>query len=177
MDVLPREVPVAALNITANAADVGYTHGQTIMYGTLILLHILSATIWTGGHIVLAVVVLPRVLRARSAEMLLDFESAYERIGMPALVVQVVTGLLLAHRLVPDVGQWFDMTNPMSHPIAAKLVLLALTVGFAMSARFRVLPVLSEKNLTVMAWHIVSVTIISILFVAVGVSFRSGWLY
>jgi putative copper export protein len=147
------------------------------MYGILLLLHLLSATIWTGGHIVLSVVVLPKVLRARSPEMLLDFESAYEKIGMPALIVQVVTGLLLAYRFVPNVGQWFNMANPISHAITAKLILLALTVGFAINARFHVIPVLSQKNLGVMAWHIIAVTTFSVLFVAVGISFRTGWLY
>ena len=36
------------------------------MFGLLLSLHILAATIWTGGHIVLNVVVLPRVLKERS---------------------------------------------------------------------------------------------------------------
>ena len=147
------------------------------MYGTLLLLHILAATIWTGGHIVLAVVVLPKVLREKSPEQLLDFESVYEKIGMPALIVQVATGLLLAHRLEPQIGQWFNMANPVSHGIAAKLTLLLLTVCFAIDARFRVVPVLSENNLRDMAWHIIPVTILSILFVVIGVSFRTGWLH
>lgn len=147
------------------------------MYGILLLLHLLSATVWTGGHIVLAVVVLPRVLEERSPEMLLAFESVYEKIGMPALIVQVVTGLLLAHRLVPDIGEWFNMANPVSHSISAKLILLALTAGFAVNARFRVIPALSKDNLEVMAGHIVAVTVLSVLFVIVGVSFRTGWLY
>ncbi len=153
------------------------TYGSKIMYGILLLLHLLSATVWTGGHIVLAVVVLPRVLEERSPELLLAFESVYEKIGMPALIVQVLTGLLLAYRLVPDIGEWFTMANPVSHPIAAKLILLALTAGFAVNARFRVIPALSKDNLEVMAGHIVAVTVLSVLFVIVGVSFRTGWLY
>ncbi|HNU82460.1 MAG TPA: hypothetical protein PKO05_03380 [Thermoanaerobaculia bacterium] len=36
------------------------------MYATILLLHILGATIWTGRHLVLAVTILPRFLRARS---------------------------------------------------------------------------------------------------------------
>ncbi len=147
------------------------------MYGLLLLLHILAATIWTGGHIVLSVVVLPKVLREGSPEALLSFESVYEKIGMPALIVQVVTGLMLAYRMVPDISQWFDMSNPISHAILAKLTLLALTFGFAIDARFRVIPTLSASTLKVMAWHIVPVTLFSILFVVVGVSFRTGWLY
>lgn len=53
------------------------------MYGILLLLHILSATIWTGGHIALSVAVLPSALKESSPEALLDFESAYEKVGMP----------------------------------------------------------------------------------------------
>ncbi|MFM4994873.1 CopD family protein [Aeromonas sanarellii] len=142
-----------------------------------LLLHILAATIWTGGHIVLSVVVLPRVLRERSPARLLEFESVYEKIGMPALIIQVITGLYLAYRMLPDVSQWLDFSNPVAHPILLKLSLLVLTLGFAMSARFRVIPHLSEKNLVTMAWHIIPVTIISILFVITGVSFRTGWFY
>jgi|SRR5690554_644779 len=147
------------------------------MYGLLLLLHILAATIWTGGHIVLAVVVLPKILRERSPEALLSFESVYEKIGMPALIVQIITGIMLAHRLVPDVTQWFNPANPAALGIMAKLGLLALTMGFAIHARLRVIPKLSAETLKLMAWHIVPVTIFSILFVFVGVSFRTGWLY
>jgi putative copper export protein len=59
----------------------------------------LAATTWTGGHLVLSIVVLPPVLKERSPSELLRFESVYDKIGMPALVVQVVTGLMLAQRL------------------------------------------------------------------------------
>ena len=143
----------------------------------MFLLHVLAATVWTGGHLVLATTVLPRVLRNRSPEDLLSFESAYERIGIPSLLVQVATGLWLAHRLVPNVAHWFDLANPVSRPIAAKLVLLAMTIAFAADARLRVIPNLTEDNLSSMAWHIIPVTIISVLFVVVGVAFRTGWLY
>lgn len=147
------------------------------MYGTLLLLHILAATIWTGGHIVLSVVILPKVLREKSPEQLHSFESVYEKIGMPALIIQVITGLMLAYRLLPDISLWLDVSNPIAHGILAKLTLLTLTVIFALDARFRVIPALSKDNLTDMAWHIVPVTLFSILFVVVGVSFSTGWLY
>jgi len=147
------------------------------MYGLLLLLHLLAATIWTGGHIVLSLAILPRALRERSAHQLLQFESAYEKIGMPALFVQIVTGLMLAHRMLPDFNQWLNFSNPLSRPLMLKFTLLALTAVIALHARFRVIPYLCDKNLTLMAWHIVPVTILSVLFVFAGVSFRTGWLY
>lgn len=147
------------------------------MYGWLLLLHILAATIWTGGHIVLSLVVLPRVLKEKSLEQLHQFESGYEKIGMPALIIQIITGFMLAHRLLPDISQWFNLANPIAHVLLVKFSLLALTLGFAISARFRVIPKLTCDNLSLMAWHIIPVTIFSILFVVAGVSFRTGWLY
>jgi len=50
-------------------------------------LHLLATGIWPGGHIVLSIVVFPRALRERSPEQLLQFESVYEKIGMPALII------------------------------------------------------------------------------------------
>lgn len=91
----------------AGGVRTGRTHAAirqptTAMYEIALLLHILAATIWTGGHIVL--------------------------------------------------------------------------FAFAIDARLRVLPHLSADWLTAMAWHIVPVTILSILLVVAGVSFRTGWL-
>lgn len=146
------------------------------MHGLLLATHILAATIWTGGHIILSCVILPRVLKHRDAQALEQFESAYEKIGMPALIIQIITGLMLAYTMLPDVALWFDFSNPVAHGIVAKLTLLGLTVLFALDARFRVVPKLSADNLVDMAWHIVPVTLFSILFVLVGVSFRTGWL-
>lgn len=147
------------------------------MHGILLATHLLCATIWTGGHIVLSAVVLPGVLRERSPQKLLSFESAYEKVGMPALMIQVITGLILSYQLLPNVSLWFDTTNPLSKGILIKLSLLALTVIFAIDARFRVMPKLSKDNLLDMTLHIIPVTVFSILLVIVGVSFRTGWLF
>ncbi|MPW28545.1 copper resistance protein CopD [Agarivorans sp. B2Z047] len=144
-------------------------------YSLLLLAHLIAATIWTGGHIVLCLVILPKVLRAKSPEMLLDFEQAFEKVGMPALIIQVITGLLLAYHWLPDVSLWFSMNNPISHGIAGKLLLLALTFGLALDAKLRVLPKLSSNNLWDMALHIIAVTFLSVGFVALGLSFRLAW--
>lgn len=147
------------------------------MYDGLLLLHVLSATVWTGGHLVLALAVLPRALRERSPARLLEFESAYERVGLPALAVQVATGLALAYRMVPRPARWLTFADPVSALIGVKLVLLAVTVALALDARLRLIPRLSERRLRALAWHIVPVTIAGVLFVVAGVAFRTGWLY
>lgn len=144
------------------------------MYATLIFLHVLGATVWTGGHLVLAFTVLPRALRQRSPQVLLDFEQGYERIGMPALLVQIVTGLWMAYLMVPDVASWFSAGTPVTRAIGLKLLLLLLTALIAAHARLRVIARLSPATLPLMAWHVGAVTLLAVCFVAVGVSFRFG---
>lgn len=144
------------------------------MYATALFLHVLGATIWTGGHLVLALAWLPRVLQERSPEQLLRFEQGYERIGMPALVLQIVTGLWMAYQMVPSVAQWLSPDTPVARAIALKLVLLLCTALIAAHARLRVIPRLSADTLPLMAWHVGAVTLLSVGFVAVGVSLRFG---
>ena len=143
------------------------------MYRLILLLHILGATIWVGGHLVLALRILPSVLRARSAAMLLDFEKKYEPLGMTALATQIVTGLWLASQLVPT-ELWLSLGNPYSRMVVMKLACLALTAAFAIDARFRVLPRLRDENVHAMVPHISGVTMLGVLFVVAGVGFRTG---
>lgn len=146
------------------------------MYALMLFLHVLGATVWTGGHLVLALTWLPRVLREGSPEQLLRFEQGYERIGMPALVLQIVTGLWMAYQMVPSVAQWLSPDTPVARAIALKLVLLLCTALIAAHARLRVIPRLSADTLPLMAWHVGAVTLLSVGFVAVGVSLRFGGL-
>jgi putative copper export protein len=144
------------------------------MYQLMLILHVLGATIWTGGHLVLAITILPQALRRRDAELIRGFESRYERIGIPALLVQVVTGIWLAYRMLPDPGAWFGFESSAASHISVKLLLLLLTVVFAIDARVRIIPRLSAETLPSLAWHIIPVTIFSVLFVVVGVGVGTG---
>jgi len=121
----------------------------------------------------LTAVILPRALKTRSVEVLRDFENRYERIGIPALVIQVVTGLWLASQFVPF-SLWFQWDSPLSRAVVFKLALLGLTAMLALDARLRIIPRLSPERLGSLAWHIMPVTLISVLFVFGGVVFRVG---
>lgn len=146
------------------------------MYSYILLIHVLAATIWTGGHLVLALTILPRVLRLRDPQILLAFESSFERTGMTALLVQVVTGCWMAYTIKPDIASWFSLSEFPSRLIMLKLGLLLATLIVAMDARYRVIPNLSAATLPMMARRVVLVTLLSVGFVIVGVSFRGGLL-
>lgn len=139
-------------------------------YYLALSLHILGASVWAGGHLVLAVAILPSALRAQRAATVSEFERNFERVGLPALALQIITGLWLAHHLLGGPGNWFD-DNPVAH---VKLGLLAATLGLAVHARLRVIPKLTDDTLTTLAWHIRLVTIAAVLFVLAGASIRFG---
>jgi uncharacterized membrane protein len=83
------------------------------VYGLLIVLHVLGATIWTGGHLVLVTGFLPAALRDRDPNVLSQVESRYERVGMPALVVQVITGVPTVGFGVSHLGGWYMVVLPL----------------------------------------------------------------
>lgn len=142
-------------------------------YYIVLSLHVLGATIWAGGHLVLAVTILPEALRRHRAATVTEFEQRFERIGLPALAVQIVTGLWLAERLLGSPDHWLD-GNSVARTVQVKLGLLAVTVGLAVHARFRVIPKLSDATLPTLAWHIRIVTLAAVLFVLAGASIRFG---
>lgn len=145
------------------------------MFNYLLILHLLGAAIWTGGHLILALVILPKVLSSRNLDALLQFEQQFEKIGMPALAIQIITGLWMAHNILPNVSAWFAFDNDISILIGIKLILLLMTATVAMHARFWVIPRLSADNLNGFAVNIILVTLLSVTFVVVGTLFRTGF--
>ncbi len=45
-----------------------------MLFKILVILHTLGATVWTGGHLVLAVTVLPKALKSRNPDLIHQFE-------------------------------------------------------------------------------------------------------
>lgn len=144
------------------------------MYKYILVIHILAATVWTGGHLVLALAFLPRILRERSVEGLLAFESSYEKWGMSALLIQVLSGLWLAYIRLPDITAWFSGGDFSARLIQLKLTLLGLTLAVAMDARLRIIPTLSADTLPAMGLRVRLITLLSVAFVIVGTTFRTG---
>jgi putative copper export protein len=152
-------------------------HASPTLYRILIALHLVGASVWIGGHLMLATTILPRAIRDREPSIILDFEKGFERIGLPSLLLQVVTGLLLAYRWLPEIGAWFKLDSTVSIYVVTKLALLTATLGLALNARFRVIPNLNRENMHVLACHIVLVTVMSIGFLLAGVAIRTGGLF
>lgn len=146
------------------------------MYKLVVMLHLLGASIWVGGHLILCLGVLPPALRACDPAPIRAFEQRFEKLGIPALLIQVATGLWLAHYWIPDPVQWVRFETPQAVLIAAKLGLLALTAALGLHARLALIPRLTAATLPQLARHIAAVTLLAVGFVIAGSGIRLGGL-
>ncbi len=140
----------------------------------LVIVHALAATVWTGGHLVLDLGVLPRALREQNADRIRDFEAIFEPLGLTALAIQVITGLWMGSILLPGFDGLLDPASPIGVLVGTKLLLLGATAALAVHARLRLIPNLTDTNLGGLAWHIRAITALAIAFVVVGALIRLG---
>ena len=145
----------------------------------LLVLHLIAATIWVGGHLVLAIGYLPKALKHKDFSYIGNFEKTYEPIGMPSLAVLIIKGILMAYDYNAGFSSWFSFATPIERVVSLKLIFLLTTICFAISAQTRVLPKLRKgqlNKLPEMAVHIICVTLIGVLMVILGSLVRIGGL-
>ncbi|HRJ48960.1 MAG: CopD family protein [Phycisphaeraceae bacterium] len=142
----------------------------------LLIAHVLGASVWIGGHVVLLAVVIPQARGQGDVTPVRNFERSFGRIGLAALAVQVVTGPILASRWI---GGWPSIFTTPTHPahlVLAKVALLIAIVVLATHATHRLLPKLSMATLGRFTRHAWLVTLLSVALAIAGVSIRTGWL-
>lgn len=142
----------------------------------LLIVHLIAASIWVGGHLYLVICILPKVLRQRNPASLLQFEKAYEPIGMTALLLLVITGIWMTVQFGIAPSRWFSFSSPIERVTSTKLLLLFCTLCFAVSAQLRVIPKLKgdAKKLPEMAVHIVGVSLLGLAMLVLGSFVRYG---
>ena len=145
-----------------------------MLFQILVILHTLGATVWVGGHLILAVSVLPKALKQQEPALIQDFESNFESFGLAALLLQVITGLGLAWIYIPNLKTFLQFDGYLSTYIAIKLGLLLLTLGLAIHARIFIIPKLTKETLNSLAYHIMGITILAVVFVIMGAGIRVG---
>ncbi|MBS0191078.1 MAG: CopD family protein [Phycisphaerales bacterium] len=142
----------------------------------LVIFHVLGASVWVGGHIVLLVVTIPSARRRGEVAPIREFEAAFSRVGLVALLVQVATGFALASRWVGEWRSILSSPNSAAHLVLTKLGLLALIVGLGTHASRRIVPGLTIQTLPRFVRHAWLVTGLSVALVICGVSVRFGGL-
>lgn len=138
----------------------------------VIFVHIICATIWTGGHLILTLGFLPKALAKNDFSIIEQFESKFERIGIPALFLSLVTGIYMAIVYTTNFFA-FDFSDHHNKHVYIKFILLLCTIVLAIHARFFLIP---KRKLKPLSYHIILVTLLAVTFVFVGFSARSGGL-
>lgn len=115
------------------------------MFKWLIIAHVLGAAIWIGDHLLLCLRYLLEALKKKDPEIIKAFEKKYEIIGMPSLLLQVITGIWMALSVYGV--NLFGFSNPVEIAVSIKLILLLIIVLLALDVRIFIFPRLTSKNL------------------------------
>ncbi|MEZ6172046.1 MAG: hypothetical protein R3B58_03630 [Phycisphaerales bacterium] len=116
-------------------------------YKLMVITHLMGSALWIGGHMVLLFAIIPYAFRTRSTDAVVQFERQFGPIGLAALGIQVVSGLWLAHHWIGSFSKIIAEPTMHTRMIAAKMVVLILTICVAAFTQHRVVSRLSEKNL------------------------------
>lgn len=143
------------------------------MEEVLVFLHVLFASVWVGGHLVLALALLPAARKTGDVHSLCAFEERYEPLAAPSLVGLILTGLLLAWWEVrPDGGAWIGFADGLSTLLTIKVLLVVATLGLALDAKLRLGGGPTRETMEAYAWHARTVTVLAVLLLAAGVGLR-----
>lgn len=150
------------------------------MNGWVLFFHLLGACVWVGGHLYLVATVLPNAMRQQSSEPILAFEASFEKLGMTALLTQVVTGGYMVSRFLPNMAFLTDWKNPIAILVLMKISWLILSVLTALSAQLWVIPNVRKdpqnaRLRNIFIGHILTIMTLALAFVATGVLFRTGF--
>ena len=147
-----------------------------MLYKVMVMLHMLGASAWIGGHAVLMLTVLPKAIRENCPQPILDFERGYGRLGLAALIVQLATGLWLVRRWIGEWATVFSEPTPQGHLVLSKLTILVLTVALGGYTYHRVIPVLATRGFKAFVVLSTVTTALAVVMLILGVGIRTGGL-
>lgn len=140
----------------------------------VLIIHLLAATIWVGGHLLLAICYLPTALKKKDPHIILNFEKKFEILGMSSLVLLIITGVWMAYDFGVTAETWFHFSSGFEKVVSIKLILLLCTFICAVCAQLYVIPKLNIYNIKSIAIIILTVTSIGIAMLVLGSTLRYG---
>src|SRR5690554_2580079 len=106
----------------------------------LLIIHLICATIWVGGHIFLSMRILPKAIKEKNVSVLKNFKKSYEPLGLPSLFILIVTGIWMAYNYNVKFSMWFSFSNAIERVVSLKLILLLSTVCLAVIVDLFIFP-------------------------------------
>lgn len=142
----------------------------------LLIIHLLAATIWVGGHLILLLRYVPKAINTKSLDELSIFRKNFEPVGMPSLFILIITGILMAYDYDVSVKTWFSFQNSIETIVSIKLILLLISLLLAFITIKFILPNLKKVSPFLLYFIILLVTSIAVTMLVLGSFARFGGL-
>lgn len=140
----------------------------------ILIIHLLAATIWVGGHLLLLLRYVPKAIKSKSLEELSAFRKSFEPVGMPSLFILIITGILMAYDYNIIFEKWFLFENSIEKIVSIKLILLFISLTLAFITIRFVLPSINKISPFILYFIIFLVTIIAVTMLVLGSLVRVG---
>jgi putative copper export protein len=145
-----------------------------VYHQIILIIHLLAASIWVGGHLFLVLRILPATIQQNDISILSSFRAKFSKIGMPSLFVLFVTGVLMAYYYDVTVTKWFSFSSPIEKIVSTKLLLLFISLIIAIHTQKFVFPKLTSESMLLAVIEITLVTIIGATMLILGSLVRIG---
>ena len=134
---------------------------------TLVVLHVLGATVWVGGTIALTFIAVPAIRTLTGeprAAALRGLGERWRPIGWSALLAMVLTGAPLASHLLPDSGAGAKAVFAVKMALFAALIVFAYLHDFVLGPRVareirEGRPPVSRPRLVLVGWTSFTLTL------------------
>lgn len=145
-----------------------------MLHQLLLIIHLLAATVWVGGHLILLLIYVPKARKTNSLDGISFFRKNFEILGMPSLILLLLTGVLLAYDYDVSIDKWFQFKDGIERIVSLKLLLFITTITLAVSATKFIFPRLKNQPNPILYLFIVLVTSIAVIMLVLGSLIRVG---
>lgn len=145
-----------------------------MLHQLLLIIHLLAATVWVGGHLILLLIYVPKARKTNSLDGISFFRKNFEILGMPSLILLLLTGVLLAYDYDVSIDKWFQFKGGIERIVSLKLLLFITTITLAVSATKFIFPRLKNQPKPILYLFIVLVTSIAVIMLVFGSLIRVG---
>jgi putative copper export protein len=140
---------------------------------TLLILHLLGASVWIGGLVILAIGVAPKARKEGSIARTRSFESSFHILGMVAITLQFLTGFRLAMIYVGGMKGLFDFSNHGAVLFLWKLVLILVSMAVFVVFKKK-LKSAADDNPSSVSPYVWIMMLLSVALMVLGLGFSRG---
>lgn len=147
-----------------------------MLHQIILIIHLLAATVWVGGHLILLLRYVPKAIKNKSLDELSAFRKNFEPVGMPSLFILIITGIIMAYDYNVTIDKWFLFENAIEKIVSIKLILLFISLCLAFITIKFVLPSIDKLSPFLLYFIIFLVTTIAVTMLILGSLVRVGGL-